>query len=128
MVVFSLGMPSVKHLLTRTYRQKRPEKEYLELLYYRKFIKVTLCSLLSALLIFAIAEFWSDLLFLRLPIAHYIFLGSVSGICSVVGDLFESFLKRCAGVKVSLFHDYVRTLVPSCPATVVSLTDWTRYC
>lgn len=37
----------------------------------------------------------------KLPLQDYIFLGIVCGMLSVLGDLIESFLKRCSNMKDS---------------------------
>ena len=38
---------------------------------------------------------------IKMPLQDYIFLGLVGGFLSVLGDLMESFLKRCSNVKDS---------------------------
>jgi hypothetical protein len=48
----------------------------------------------------------SDILYIRLPLSHYLLLGFLNAFFAVYSDLLESFLKRCAGVKVNLFSDY----------------------
>ena len=38
---------------------------------------------------------------MRLPLSEYILLGLACGLLAAAGDLLESFLKRCAGMKDS---------------------------
>jgi CDP-diglyceride synthetase len=45
-----------------------------------------------------------DQIWMMLPLKDYLIIGAVTGFLAVVSDLFESFLKRCAGVKVTHFQ------------------------
>ena len=42
------------------------------------------------------------MLWVKLPLSDYLILGTSNAFLSVYSDLLESFLKRCAGVKVSI--------------------------
>jgi len=95
---------SARLLLTKTFHLRKLLKDFLEPLFCRKFFYLN-PRFLSAIFIFSMIELFNDILWTKLPFSHYLFLGSVSGICSVVGDLFESFIKRCAGVKVRINFD-----------------------
>ena len=50
-----------------------------------------------------ITSHWSDLLYVKITLLDYAILGAVSGILSIMSDLLESFMKRCANVKVISF-------------------------
>ena len=49
---------------------------------------------------YLISHHLSDAIYMKLPLTHYLAIGAFSGFFAVLGDLLESFLKRCAGVKV----------------------------
>lgn len=42
----------------------------------------------------------SDMLYVKLDIIDYAILGVANSVFSIFSDLFESFMKRCAGIKV----------------------------
>ena len=68
----------------------------------------------------------SDLLWVKLDAWDYLMIGIGNAFLSVFSDLLESFVKRCAGVKVSLEHiEKHRIPAPYCRAMGVSSTDWT---
>ena len=71
-----------------------------------------------------IASYYSDWIWPAYPLKHYAILGATMPIVSICADLFESFLKRCADVKVPhLFSNAFRILEQSCLAMEGSLTE-----
>lgn len=47
-------------------------------------------------------SYLTDILWLKLPLVDYVILGISNAVFSVYSDLLESFIKRCAGVKVPI--------------------------
>jgi CDP-diglyceride synthetase len=45
-------------------------------------------------------SFWSDFLYVKIDLLDYAILGAVTATLSILSDLLESFMKRCANVKV----------------------------
>eukprot|EP00347_Sterkiella_histriomuscorum_P002295 403368703 len=56
---------------------------------------------LSALLMWVIAHYWSDFLYVKISFLDYAILGAVNGVLAIMSDLIESFMKRCSMVKDS---------------------------
>ncbi|CDW89544.1 phosphatidate cytidylyltransferase [Stylonychia lemnae] len=55
----------------------------------------------SSLLMWVIAHYISDFLYVKIGLLDYAIIGAVSGVLAVLSDLTESFMKRCANVKDS---------------------------
>jgi CDP-diglyceride synthetase len=60
---------------------------------------VVFLSVINLFLI-KINSYVTDFIWMQIPMWDNIILGFVTGILAILGDLFESVLKRCAGVKV----------------------------
>jgi CDP-diglyceride synthetase len=58
-------------------------------------------STISGALMYFIAHHVTDIIYVKLPLDQYLLLGFIHAFFAVYSDLLESFIKRCAGVKVS---------------------------
>jgi len=111
MEVFYLEVSLVEDHLLMEYHRRKLKKELLVPLFCASSLLYLLFTLLLSKLLnsqdvrslLKIYSYVSDFLWPKVALLDLIILSQINALFSVFSDLLESFFKRCAGVKVSIW-------------------------